>query len=37
MFHVKIQSFVALKSDQDPDPEPQWFGSVDPDTDLDSH
>jgi hypothetical protein len=29
IFHVKIQLFVTLKSDQDPDP--QWSGSLDPD------
>jgi hypothetical protein len=29
IFHVKIQIFVTTKSDQDPDP--HWFGSLDPD------
>jgi hypothetical protein len=37
MFHVKIQIFVPLKSDQDPDPDPHWFGSLDPDLNLDPH
>jgi hypothetical protein len=31
IFHVKILLFVTLKSDQDPDPGPHWFGSLDPD------
>jgi hypothetical protein len=30
IFHVKIQLFVTAKSDQDPDPGPHWFGSLDP-------
>ncbi len=29
IFHVKIQLLVMTKSDQDPDPD--WFGSPDPD------
>jgi hypothetical protein len=40
MFHVKIQHFVILfilKSDQDSDPDPHWFGSLDPYPDLDPH
>jgi hypothetical protein len=35
ILHVKIQLFVTFKSNQDPDP--HWFGSLDPDPDLDSH
>ncbi len=31
--HVKIQLFMTLKSGQDPDP--HWFGSLDPDPLLD--
>ncbi len=31
IFHEKIQLFVLLKSDQDLDPDPHWFGSLDPD------
>ncbi len=35
--HVKIQLFVTFKSAADPDsdPDPYWFGSLDPD--LDPH
>jgi hypothetical protein len=29
--HVKIKLFVTAKSDQDLDPDPHWFGSLDPD------
>jgi hypothetical protein len=30
--HVKIQLCVTAKYDQDPDPDPHWFGSLDPDS-----
>ncbi len=30
-FRVKIEPFVTKKSDQDPDPDPHWFGSLDSD------
>jgi hypothetical protein len=33
IFNVKIQDFVTLKSDQDPDP--HLFGSLDPDPHCD--
>jgi hypothetical protein len=31
IFHVTILLFATIKSDQDPDPDPHWFGSLDPD------
>ncbi len=34
-FYVKIQLFVTSKPEQDQDPDPRWFGSIDPD--LDPH
>ncbi len=34
-FDVKIQLFVSLKSDQDPDPDPHWFASLDLDPQWD--
>jgi hypothetical protein len=36
-FYVKIQLFVTLKFDHDPDPDPRWFGSPDPYPDSDPH
>jgi hypothetical protein len=30
IFHVKIQLFVTFKFDQDPKPDPHWFGSLEP-------
>jgi hypothetical protein len=37
IFHVKIQLFATLKSDKHPDTDPQPFGSLDTDPDLDPH
>jgi hypothetical protein len=31
--YFPFKNFVTLKSDQDPDPDPQWFGFLDPDPD----
>jgi hypothetical protein len=36
IFHVKIQLFVTLKSGQDPDSDPHWFGSLDPNQHCDT-
>jgi hypothetical protein len=33
IFHVKILLFEATMSDQDPDPDPHWFGALNPDPD----
>ncbi len=33
-YHVKIELFVKAKLDQDSDSDPNWFGSLDPDSDL---
>ncbi len=32
--YVKIQLFVTAESDQDPDSDPHWLGSLDRDPDL---
>jgi hypothetical protein len=34
---VKLQLFVTLKSEKNPDLDPHWFGSLDPDPDLDPY
>jgi hypothetical protein len=36
IFRDKIHLFVTPKSDMDPDTDPHWFGSLDPDPDLNS-